>query len=92
MINKDTINYKKDGIAIINIARGEVINHDDLVEALRTHKIVFAGLDVFAREPLDKNNALWNLDNVFITPHVAGLTNDYHDILKKFMINNIKNI
>ena len=45
-----------------------------LVEALRTRQIAGAALDVFDREPLPPDSPLWNVDNLLITPHTAGLT------------------
>jgi phosphoglycerate dehydrogenase-like enzyme len=45
-----------------------------LVEALRRHQIAGAALDVFDREPLPSDSPLWDLDNLLITPHTAGVT------------------
>ncbi|MFN0302958.1 MAG: 2-hydroxyacid dehydrogenase [Burkholderiales bacterium] len=60
---------------IVNIARGTIIDTDALIEALRTHTIAGAGLDVFADEPIVPE-ALYGLDNVFLSPHVAGFTDE----------------
>lgn len=62
---------KKDAI-IINVARGSIINQDDLIEALQQKIIRGAGLDVTTPEPLPKDSLLWTLDNVIITPHNAS--------------------
>jgi len=61
----------------INIGRGMTTKLDDLVAALANGKIAGAGLDVFEIEPLPADHALWNMENVLITPHVAvaGATN-----------------
>lgn len=76
-LNKDTYNLinlekiklmKKDAL-LINIARGEIINQDDLIYALENKMIRGAGLDVTTPEPLPADNKLWKMDNVFITPH-----------------------
>lgn len=67
---------KEDGY-FINIARGEVVDTEALIWALKENKIAGAGLDVFEEEPLPKNHPLRSLDNVIITPHIAGLFPGY---------------
>src|SRR5205823_4577608 len=57
---------------LINIARGKIVSLDALVEALRAGSIAGAGLDVFEPEPLRADHPLWDMENVVITPHVAG--------------------
>jgi len=57
---------------LINIGRGAIVNLDDLVAALRAGEIAGAGLDVFEIEPLPPDHPLWTMENVIITPHVAG--------------------
>jgi phosphoglycerate dehydrogenase-like enzyme len=57
---------------LINVGRGAVIILDDLVEALRDGVLAGAALDVFEVEPLPPGHALWGLENVILTPHVAG--------------------
>jgi phosphoglycerate dehydrogenase-like enzyme len=66
----------KPSATIINVARGEIIDEEALVEALCSGRLNGAGLDVFAREPLDPANPLLHLDNVVATPHIAGMTFD----------------
>ena len=72
MINLETIARMKDGAWLVNIARGAVVDTDALVEALDTGKIGAAFLDVTDPEPLPAGHALWNRENVLITPHVAA--------------------
>lgn len=67
---------KEDGY-FINIARGEVVDTEALTWALKENIIGGAGLDVFEEEPLPKDNPLRYLENVIITPHVAGLFPGY---------------
>lgn len=57
---------------LVNVARGGVVDEAALVAALRTGRIAGAGLDVFAEEPLPADSPLWSLDNVILSPHVAG--------------------
>ncbi|MFZ5942792.1 MAG: D-2-hydroxyacid dehydrogenase [Bacillota bacterium] len=61
----------------INIARGEVVQEDALVKALKEGWIRGAAIDTFREEPLPKNSPLWDLPNLVITPHLAGLTPHY---------------
>jgi phosphoglycerate dehydrogenase-like enzyme len=57
---------------LVNVARGKLVHLDALVAALKTGTIAGAGLDVFETEPLPPEHPLWDLENVVITPHVAG--------------------
>ncbi len=57
---------------LINIGRGRIVRLDDLVAALRSGHLAGAGLDVFEVEPLPREHPLWGMENVLITPHVAG--------------------
>jgi phosphoglycerate dehydrogenase-like enzyme len=57
---------------LINIGRGVIVDLADLTAALRAGEIAGAGLDVFETEPLPPDHPLWRMENVIITPHVAG--------------------
>ncbi len=59
---------------LINVSRGDVVDEEALVAALRSGAIRGAGLDVFREEPLPESSPLWDLDNVCLTPHVAGVS------------------
>lgn len=61
----------KDGALLINTARGKLVNHDDLLEVLQSGRI-HAVLDVTDPEPLPAGSPFFELDNVYLTPHVAG--------------------
>ena len=69
LINKDVLDNMKDGAYIINIARGVIIDEKALIESLETGKIKKAALDVFEVEPLPEDSPLWEMDNVYISPH-----------------------
>ncbi|MDR1911943.1 MAG: phosphoglycerate dehydrogenase [Helicobacteraceae bacterium] len=79
--NKETTNIitakeiakMKDGVILINVARGGLYNEDDLVAALKSGKARFAGLDVFAKEP-STDHPLLDLPNVSVTPHLGANT------------------
>ena len=68
LFSKAKFESMKYGAVLVNIARGAVINTDDLIEALKTN-LGGAVLDVFETEPLDSNSPLWDMENVIITPH-----------------------
>lgn len=66
----------KDGSILVNTARGGSVDEPALIAALESGKIAAAGLDVFSEEPLPENHPLTRLDQVILTPHIAGLTRD----------------
>ena len=66
----------KSGALFINVGRGTTVDTDALVEALAAGKIGGAGLDVVDPEPLPDDHRLWGMDNVIITPHIAGVSSD----------------
>ena len=73
LINKDTIAQMKDGVRIINCARGGIVNEQDLYEALKSGKVAAAAFDVFEKEP-PENHPLLTLDNFIATPHLGAST------------------
>lgn len=70
--NTEQFDAMKPSAYLIDVSRGGVIDHEDLLNALVQHKIAGAGLDVFPQEPLPADSLLWQMPNVIITPHVAG--------------------
>jgi D-3-phosphoglycerate dehydrogenase len=72
LIDAKRIAAMKDGVYIVNTARGRIIDQAALVDALRSGKIAAAGLDVFEEEPLDPGSPLASMDNVVLTPHLAA--------------------
>lgn len=70
-INKENIAKMKDGVKIINVSRGGLVNEPDLAEALVSGKISGAALDVTTREPLEDDSPLRKAPNILITPHIA---------------------
>lgn len=77
MINKAAIEKMKDGVIIINCARGGIINEADVAEALKNGKIAGAAFDVYTSEPVDQDNPLLTLDeNIVLTPHLGASTEE----------------
>jgi D-3-phosphoglycerate dehydrogenase len=64
------------GSYLINVARGAVTNEDDVVAALKSGHLGGAAIDVFAEQPLPPDHAFLSLDNVILTPHLAGITEE----------------
>ena len=79
MINAETIAQMKDGVLIINTARGKLINNQDLAEALKSGKVAGAALDVYDVEPPSADNPLLGLPNVVYTPHLGASTVEAQD-------------
>jgi D-3-phosphoglycerate dehydrogenase len=71
LIGRKEIDAMKDGAIVVNTSQGKVFDEEALAEALKSGKIACAGLDVFEQEPPRKDNALFGLDNVVLSPHVG---------------------
>lgn len=74
LINAETLSKMKDGVILINTARGQIIDEDALYDACKSGKIRAAALDVYSEEPY--KGKLLQLDNVFFTPHIGAATEE----------------
>ena len=72
LFNDTTFTQMKRGAFLVNVTRGEIIDGDALVRALRDGRCGGAGLDVAPLEPLPADHPLWTLESVVMTPHTAG--------------------
>ncbi|HVC42122.1 MAG TPA: D-2-hydroxyacid dehydrogenase [Candidatus Saccharimonadales bacterium] len=79
IVNAQVLAAMRPSSFLINVARGGVIDEPALVTALEEHRIAGAALDVFNEEPLPPDHPLWTLDNVILTPHIAGFHAGYID-------------
>jgi len=75
IVNKDTLKTMKDGVRIINCARGGIINEEDLYDAIKSGKVAGAALDVFEKEP-PQGHPLLELDEVICSPHLGASTTE----------------
>tara|TARA_R110002072_G_scaffold118631_1_gene250661 strand:- start:70016 stop:70966 length:951 start_codon:yes stop_codon:yes gene_type:complete len=91
IIGKDEIQKMKDGAAIINAARGGVIDEVALVEALDSGKLSFAGLDTFEQEPAPAIKVLMN-GRISLTPHIGAATHEAQDRIGEELAEQIKEI
>lgn len=73
-IGPEEFELMRDGVIIVNTARGELIQQDALVDAVRSGKVGAVGLDVAEREPIEDDNPLLDLPNVHVLPHIGSYT------------------
>ena len=90
MIGERELKLMKKTAYLINIARGGVVDEKALIKALKEKWIAGAALDVAEVEPLPRDSELWELENVIITPHVAGSTPYYWERATDIFIENLK--
>lgn len=88
MIGKEHFDLLQDGALFINTARGEIIRENEMIEALKEKRFK-AVLDVYCKEPLDKDCELRTLDNVYCIPHMAGPTMDMYPIIGMRVVENM---
>jgi D-3-phosphoglycerate dehydrogenase len=89
LINKHSLAIMKKGIRIINCARGELIVDEALAEAIKSGHVAGAALDVFRKEPL-KDSAYFELDNVLLSPHIAGSTDEAQEAIGIQLANQVR--
>ncbi len=89
LISREVLAAMKPGAYFYNVGRGPSVDEDALVERLAGGSLAGAGLDVFATEPLPDDSPLWSMENVIVTPHMAGYTWDYPDELCKVFAANL---
>jgi len=91
VIGKEQFELMKDGVGIVNAARGGVIDEVALVDALESGKVAFAGLDTFENEPTPAIPVLMN-GRVSLTPHIGAATNEAQDRIGTELAEQIKNL
>jgi len=89
MISTEQFAAMKPGAFLVNVSRGQVVDTNALIEAARSGRLGGAVLDVFEEEPLPTESPLWDLPNVVITPHIAGVSKRNMDTLVDLFITNL---
>lgn len=88
--NKDKFDLMKDNSIFVNIARGKLVNENDLIDAIKSNQIGGAVLDVFEEEPLYENNPLWDFENVILTPHNSFVGDNNNDRMFNIIKTNLE--
>ena len=90
LIGEAELQRMKPTAILVNIGRGGLVDEPALVRALQDKTIAGAGLDVFETEPLPEDSPLWKMENVIITPHMAGNTPHYDERALKIFLENLR--
>lgn len=88
--SKSTIAKMKDGVIILNNSRGQLIEEEDLADALNSGKVMAAGLDVVSTEPIKNNNPLLFAKNCLITPHISWASKESRKRLMDIAVSNLQ--
>ena len=90
MIGAEEFSAMKATAFYISVGRGDTVDEDALIEALKSEKIAGAAMDVFSAEPLPKESPLWGMHNVIMTPHIGGLSDVYIDQMLPIFEENLR--
>ncbi|MYC94122.1 MAG: lactate dehydrogenase [Caldilineaceae bacterium SB0661_bin_32] len=92
LIGPEALARMKSSAILVNTCRGPVVDEDALIDALNSGKIQAAGLDVLKDEPTDPGNPILQLDNVILSPHIAGVTYDTWQRRGIFIFKNLQRV
>ena len=90
LIGEAQLAEMKQSAYLVDVSRGGVVNHADLIPALDEGQIAGAALDVYPEEPLPEDNPLWKMPNVILTPHIAGVSREYNSRAAALFAENLK--
>jgi phosphoglycerate dehydrogenase-like enzyme len=79
MIDAHALAACKPSAYLVDVSRGSIVDQQALIKALTEHKLAGVALDVFPEEPLPKKSPLWEMSNVIVTPHIAGVSAHYDE-------------
>ena len=91
LFNYNKLSKMKKNARIINVARGGIINEEDLSRLLKENKIAGAAIDVFESEPISSDNPLISAPNIILTPHLGASTKEAKDSVSISICNQVKN-
>ena len=92
MFSENEFKIMKESAFLINCARGGIVNEVALLDALKSNKIRAAGLDVYDDEPSTSSNPLFSLDNILLSPHIAGVTQEATIRMSKQAVQNVLDV
>jgi phosphoglycerate dehydrogenase-like enzyme len=92
IVGADQISMMKPTAILINMGRGELVDEEALAAAIREGRVAGASSDVFSKEPIEMDNPLIGLENVILTPHVAGVTNEAKARIIAMAFENVYNV
>jgi glycerate dehydrogenase len=90
MVNRDSIATMKDGVIIINTARGPIVVDEDVVAAVQSGKIAAYAADVVSAEPIKPENPLQGKENIVLTPHIAWAPKESRQRLMDITVSNLR--
>ena len=89
MVNDAAFSAMKSGAYLVNVSRGGVVDEAAMIRALASRRLGGACVDVFETEPLPADSPLWSTRNVIVTPHIAGMRQDYVERLVDLFVANL---
>ena len=89
LLDESRLSHMKSSAVLVNIARGSIVDESALVSALQNGRIAAAGIDVCEQEPLPPESSLWDVPNLVISPHCAGLSPQRMQQMANFFIENL---
>ncbi len=92
MFSENEFKIMKESAFLINCARGGIINEVALLDALKSNKIRAAGIDVYDDEPSTSSNPLFSLDNILLSPHIAGVTQEATIRMSRQAVQNVLDV
>jgi phosphoglycerate dehydrogenase-like enzyme len=90
LLDARRLSQLKPSAVLVNVARGDVVDESALIDALEHGRLRGAALDVFEREPLPADSPLWNLPNVFVSPHSASTVADENGRIVELFCDNLR--
>lgn len=90
LFDEEMFKAMKPSAFLVNVGRGNIVDENALIKALKKGWIAGAGLDVFEVEPLPASSPLWGMENVIISPHTSGMTPAYEDRVFTLFLTNLR--
>ncbi|MEM9034276.1 MAG: D-2-hydroxyacid dehydrogenase [Actinomycetota bacterium] len=89
LVGRDELAAVAEGALLVDVSRGEIVDHDALRWSLREGPLARAALDVFETEPLPAEDPIWDEPGVLVTPHIAALSKEYFDRIVDVLVDNV---